>query len=340
MKLAAEKNLNRHSFPVIATKGKPLCHNQVFKQGNSQFLCEAGTYGPKQMMVLDLLATHIIHGTYNLPGKPEIDFADRIPTSNDKRVQNKSRLCMTKTLISHLVDHIYLYPEQKDIIPEHYYQDARLASIDGEYGRMKKIQTIWINDRELKKKLPIFKQYSSNEIYEMIKRTAECKIRMNYPIRCFDNGAFINIENKIFRIPSSFFRLIEVKNLKLSADNHILEREYEIRFDTILGYLFIQNAISCYTDLLPLKFYNLTDYAQLFYRLLILPYYKQVKNPIGLKEIKNRLVLKTYDTYMVRQTIKRILDELEANSFIKEPKEIKQNGEYFYGYVKTAWKEI
>jgi predicted transcriptional regulator len=43
---------------------------------------------------------------------------------------------------------------------------------------------------------------------------------------------------------------------------------------------------------------------------------------------------------MVRQTIKRILDELEANSFIKEPKEIKQNGEYFYGYVKTAWKEI
>ena len=114
----------------------------------------------KQMMIMDLLGTHIIHGTYNLPGKQEIDFADRIPTINDKRVQNMSRACMTKTLISHLVNHIYLYPEQKDIIPERYYQDGRLASIDGEYGRMKKIQTIWINDRELKKKLPIFKHIS------------------------------------------------------------------------------------------------------------------------------------------------------------------------------------
>jgi len=34
------------------------------------------------------------------------------------------------------------------------------------------------------------------------------------------------------------------------------------------------------------------------------------------------------------------MEELESNSFIKEPKEERLNREYFYAYTKNPWKEI
>ena len=133
---------------------------------------------------------------------------------------------------------------------------------------------------------------------------------------------------------------MNVNNSKLSKDGHILAREYEISFNTFWGFFFVQNCVSCYTDLLPAKFYLMSDYAQLFYRLLTLPYYKDIKNPVGIDEIRKRLVLKTKDTYMIRKVVKRILEELESNSFISNPKEDKLNGKYIFSYTKTPWKEI
>ncbi len=43
---------------------------------------------------------------------------------------------------------------------------------------------------------------------------------------------------------------------------------------------------------------------------------------------------------MNRKVVKRIMDELESNAFIKDPKEDKSNGKYAYSYVKNDWKEI
>ncbi len=86
MKLAAEKNLNRYSFPVIATKGKPLCHNQVLNKAIPSFFAKQ-EYMAEADDDNNLLGTYMIHGTYNFPSKREIDYTDRIPTSNDKRVQ-------------------------------------------------------------------------------------------------------------------------------------------------------------------------------------------------------------------------------------------------------------
>ncbi len=338
MKLAAEKNINRYSFPVIAKKGNPLCHDQVFRQGAFQFLCETGILGAQQFMILDVLSTIVIHSTYNYPITQKIDFHDRIPTMSDKRVQNVSNNFMSKAMIDYMIKDRYQCGE--DVIPEGYYRKGGLLSVDSKYGRMKEIRMLVLNDGFLKKKVSILKKYSSSEIYEMIKRTAECKIKMYYPIRCFENNSFINIPNRIYKFSSSFFRLGDVKPSKLSKNGCILERYYELKFDTLLGYSFIQNVLSGYTDLLPDKFYSMSEYSQLFYRFLILPYFKKVKNPISLKEIKNRLVLKTYDTYMLRQTVKRILAELENNSFIRNSKEIFKEGEYHYGYDRLTWNEI
>ena len=63
-----------------------------------------------------------------------------------------------------------------------------------------------------------------------------------------------------------------------------MERSYRILFNTYLGYFYFQNAVaSLYTDLLPDKFYSMSDYAQLYYRLLILPYFGKVKHSDTLK---------------------------------------------------------
>jgi len=245
---------------------------------------------------------------------------------------------MSKSLLNFMVSNIYKRGEDK--IPENYYTDEKLSSIDSNYGRIKEIRGMPINDATLKKMVPILKKYSSNQIYKMIQRTAECKIKIFYPIRCFDDGSYTNIKNEIYSFSSSFFRLTEVKPIKYSKDKKILARSYTLIFDNILSYFYVHNVLACYIDILPGRFYSLSDNAQLFYRLLVLPYFKQVKNPIGLKEIKNRLVLKTSNTTMVRKTIKRIMDELDANSFIKAPKEIKKEGEYYYEYVKLKWDEI
>ena len=162
---------------------------------------------------------------------------------------------------------------------------------------------------------------------------------MNYSIRFFDGKNFQNFPYANKNCASRFFTLVNVDETKLSKNGNVLEREYTIKFDTFLGYFFIQNCISSYVDLLPGHFYQMSDYAQLLYRMLILPYFNKAKIPISLDEIKHRLVLKS-ENYMTRKTIKRILGELEMNSFIKNHNEIILDGSYWYSYEKNPWKTV
>ena len=108
----------------------------------------------------------------------------------------------------------------------------------------------------------------------------------------------------------------------------------------------MQNATSCYMDLLPGKFYEMSDYAHYFTGFLF-SYFpnkksgKSPKNPVSLPEIRNRLVLKTKDTTMVKKVVNRILQELEGNKFISAPEENKiLGGDYMYSYKKNTWKDI
>lgn len=340
MKLAAEKNLNKFAFPVINLKGEKIEYPFKIDCGTWGFACDNGIFGAKHWMILDILGTYIIHRFYNNNQDGKIEFSDRIPTSNDNRVKYWSNFCFSYKMLKYITKR--LANHQDDIIPPAYYSDeGRIPyEVDQQNFRIKRVQILNITDSYLKSQLPFLKKYSSKQICEIIKQTSDCKILMNLPIRFFDGKNYQNFPYNNYHKLYTFFNLINVVNSKLSKDGHILEREYEIRFDTPLGYFYIQNCISCYTDLLPGKFYLMSDYAQLFYRMLILPYYNNVKNPIGIEEIKKRLVLKTKDTYMVRKIIKRILDELESNTFIKDPIENKSKGKYQYSYIKTPWKEI
>lgn len=338
MKLASEKNLNKNVFPVIRMKGKPVKYPFGRRHGPSGFACYKGTLRAKELMILDIIGTATIHQTYNNTFGQGIEYGHRIPTQNETKVKQISSLHTSYRTLTFLIKEILRYGDRQ--IPEHYCHEGGLPrEICANDQRIKNPLTLKLTDRHLKKQLPFLKRYSSKQICEMIQRTSECELALNYPIRFFDGKKYQNFPFNNFKIRCTFFTLVDVKKTSMSRHGHVLEREYEIRFDSLLGYFFVQNSVSCYTDLVPGKFYLMSEYAQLFYRLLILPFYGNAKNPLSLAEIKHRLVLKA-DNYMVRKTVKRILDELEANSLIKEPKELKNTGRYMFSYEKMAWKDI
>jgi hypothetical protein len=336
MKLAAEKNLNKFAFPLFSIKDRKIVNPCSASYSNFGFRLDKGEFGPKNWLVMDILGALIIHTGYNLRnGKPE--FAHKIPTQIDGRVKKASGTDISYKLLNYLVKR--MNPE--GIIPGALYgKDANLRDIDPSHSRIRPAYSVTFTDSYLKEQIPFLAKYSSNQLHEMILKTSECSVRMNYPVRFFDGKGYQNFPFNNYNFPCRLFTLLPVVNSKVSSDGHILERRYQVKFDTFLGYFYFQNCISCYVDLLPDKFYSMSDYAQLFYRMLVLPYFDKVKNPIGIEEIRKRLALKTKDTYMVRKVVQRILEELEGNLFIKEPKEERLNGEYFYGYTKKSWKEI
>ena len=336
MKLAAGKNLNKFAFPLFSIKGRKIVNPCSVSYSTFGFRLDKGEFGPKNWLVMDILGTLIIHTAYNLrSGKAE--FVGRIPTQNDPRVKKASEAGISYKLLKFLVKR--MNPE--GIIPEALYgADADLRNIDPSHSRLRKVYSVTFTDSYLKEQIPFLAKYSSSQLHEMIRKTSECSVRMNFPVRFFNGKGYQNFPFNNYNSPCRLFTLSPVVDSKVSSDGHILERRYEVKFDTFLGYFYFQNCISCYVDLLPDKFYLMSDYAQLFYRMLVLPYFNDVKNPVGIEEIRKRLALKTKDTYMVRKVVKRVLEELESNSFIKEPKERRLNGKYSYGYTKNFWKEI
>jgi hypothetical protein len=340
MKLASEKSFNRSICPVMNIKGKTVTYPFELKYNNFCFVSGCGILGPKEMMIMDIMGTKLIHFCNG-----DQNFSDRIPTNNEKRIKEASGKYMSAKLIKYVRGN--LTQQHKGIIPESWYDIiGRLFHIDKKHCRIKKALTIELDDGNLRKELPFLRKYSSKQIAKMIIQTSECVLWMNYPI-CFHTGKQYKIfpfDN--FRLPSRLFTIAKIDESKKSKNGNILERKYYIQFNTILGYAFMQNMLSCYMDLVPGKFYELSDYAQLYYRMFILSYYpnkktgKIPKNPITIDEIRKRLVLKTKDTYTVRKIIKRILEELASNRFIKDFTEEMIEGKYVYRYTRNSWKEI
>jgi hypothetical protein len=342
MKLAAERNLNKFLFPIFTIMGRPIDNYPYHAQYNMlELFCDKREFGAKNWMIMDVLGTYLIHKCYNL-NDGILEFKHTIPTSKDRRVMDVSGYKMGHGQINYLMEQIRYCHKEQNYLSEDVAQDSLLRYIDPANQGMKMIQTLKVKDSFLRQQVAPLRPYTSTEIHEMLKGTSEFMVRMMYSIRYFDSESkkYSNYAFNNYNLSSRLFSLTGSEITKTTGSGHILEREYTISFDTLLGYFYCQNCLSCFTDLLPDKFYDLSDYAQLLYRTLILPYFKGAKIPIGINEIRHRLVLKTRDTFMVRKVIRRILDELEANSFIREPKEIKFNGEYAYSYIKNTWVEM
>jgi hypothetical protein len=339
IKLASEKSFNRSICPVMNIKGKTVTYPFVLKYDNFHLQSGRGILGPKNMMIMDIIGTKLIHFLHE-----NQSFSSRIPMSNEKSVKALSGKFMSAKLIGYMTGH--LSPLQEGKIPEGWYsEEGKLSDIDEEHTRIKKPLFITLNDGNLRRELPFLRKYSSKQIHDIIVQTSECVLWMNYPICIYTGKRYEVFPFDNFGLNSRLFTLEKIYP-KVSKNNNVLEREYLIRFDTILGYAFMQNVASCYTDLLPGNFYEMSDYAQLYYRLFILCYFpnkktgKTPKNPISIDEIRQRLVLTTKDMFMVKKVIRRILEELTENHFIKGFTEEVLDKKYVYGYTRNSWKEM
>jgi hypothetical protein len=336
MILIADKNLNKFGYPVFPIKGREIKHPYTASYENRNFNCTAGYMKPENWMIMDILGTYIYHKAYNSSGDA-INYGKKTLSMHNPRVQHTSKQGLHRDILNMLLN-ASLSSNDGIINPDYY---KSLASNRFREYTLRPILSGKIVEGVLKNIYPFLKKYSSIQFQDIIRNTANCKIGMTYPVRYYDGMEYINIKYDNYNCPCSFFTLDRINITKTSSNGNVLERSYELTFNTYLGYFFIQNAVSSlYTDLLPDKFYSLSDYAQLYYRLLILPYFGKVKNPIRMDEIRHRLDLKTSDTSMLRKTIKRILDELKEESFIRNFEESDKYGQYMYGYEKTPWKEI
>ena len=337
MKLAVEKNLNKCAFPIFSVKGRSIEHPVLAKYKQAEVLCHSGMFDARSWMLLDILGTCVIHRFYNW-NEGKINFEHRVPTERDHRVKRLSGKMISYRMLQHVMPELIGTPGE---IPDYLTKSGGIdKKVDKINTSMKPVRNVTISDSFIKQQVPFMKKYTSGQIHQMFSRLAELKQQMVYSVRFFDGKKYQNHPFSTDHYPYNFFSLTNIKNERVASNGNILERSYTISFNTVLGHFFVQNCLSCYCDLLPEKFYSMSDYAQLFYRMLILPYYDGNKIPMGIEEIRTRLQLKTPDTYMVRGVIKRILDELESNAFIRKPEELKLYGEYQYSYVKCSWHEI
>ena len=99
VKLAAEKCLNKYVFPVINLKGKKVSYPFTIRHNDWGFGCFEGIIGPKNLMILDILGTSIIHQIYNDRHGGTIEYKDKIPTPNDGRVKLTSGKHISKKLL-------------------------------------------------------------------------------------------------------------------------------------------------------------------------------------------------------------------------------------------------
>ncbi len=339
-KTASEKCFNKNIIPAKSIKGKPLPEGSFYNDpSNPVFECINGCFDEEDMMIMDIFGTIVLHSVYNPTSDNDSNFSKMIPKMSYQKVKEISGLYISSKLLEYFVKGTR--HAETDVIPGGYFGDGGNIpfDVDGKNQRMKLPRQLNFTDTFLKQNFTFLKKYSSKRIFELIVRLSEVQLKMKYPIRYHDGKDYKNFEYNNFNCASRLFTILNFQETKISKDNKILERYYEIRFDTLLGYFFMQNVLSCYTDLLPAHFYEMSSYAQLFHRQLILPYYNGVKIPISLEEIKARLVLKS-ENYMCRQTVGRILKELESNHFISNPKEIKDGRSYKYQYTKNKWKPL
>ena len=107
IKLASEKCLNKFSFPIISIKGKPILKYPYHVRWEAvHFICHKGNFGPRDLMIMDILGTYIIHKLYNNFGNDLPDFSKRIPTSKDSKVKDNSNQFISYKLLHYLIERL------------------------------------------------------------------------------------------------------------------------------------------------------------------------------------------------------------------------------------------
>ena len=151
--LAAEKRLNKNIFPVMSLKGKEIIYPFMKQLKDQKMRCTSGKFGPKNLMIMDILGTYAIHWAYNRFDDNSISFTSRIPTERNMKVRQISHAGISYKILRYTMR---LLPEYHDgRIPCYLYANNALPdNVDRIYKRIKRPQYYIIKDSWLKEQLP------------------------------------------------------------------------------------------------------------------------------------------------------------------------------------------
>ena len=172
---------------------------------------------------------------------------------------------------------------------------------------------------ELRKCHPSFASLNSIHILNLIDKIANYKVKLKYKVRAEidDKMSWYVFDNtKLDDNMVSLFTY-QVKPIMTSNTGVIYKRKYKISFDTSLGNLFCINVASINLDWINHDFYNLSDYTQLIYRMLINSTRSYTINTsAGI--ISKKIHFLGLNKYQVEDTIVKSFNELVSYGYLKD----------------------
>lgn len=108
---------------------------------------------------------------------------------------------------------------------------------------------------------------SSTEIHDLLLETSRVEFKLTFPVRLKSTEAKENTHRMNYY--SRFFELA-YEDMRIKSNDVVLMRRYTVIFNTLLGGLFVNNLLAKYNDKIDVRFYQLPDSAQIFYRRALL----------------------------------------------------------------------
>jgi len=184
-------------------------------------------------------------------------------------------------------------------------------------------ESILVNDLFLWKNYPFLMGLSSTQLFNLLNNTSNCKIKGFIKVRVKnDNGSTkkhklvsykLNEFENIFNLDIVSQNNGNYKNEKYMKPR---DREYKINFNSILGFILMQDIQTLNTDIINSNFYSLPEFAQFIYRKLMLTRKINTNIEIYLDELKSFLAVRSSDTHL-KNMIEKNLNSLEDVGLIK-----------------------
>jgi hypothetical protein len=291
MNIITEKSINKNVFPL--KKNGP---REKFKKGECVFRAEEGSEWD--------------HNCYKL-----IDF-------------------LSTKLMEEILSEHGIWKIEDSFIQDNYFL------LDGDDGNtIERIRNsdvynkiITVHGYELTES-PQFEKWERKRIKSIIEKTSKCKMK-------FKHNFLTKTTSDKYTLKTSYLNTLnfndtpywslfdyEVDNGTKGKDGKFYNPQYKFKFGPQFdgqfhSVFFLHNIYTKAYDVLPENFYSLTPITSNFYRLYLLGLYsrnkkKDINVHVDFIEAARLLGLTTKSESPLKQTIKRILNELKSKEFIK-----------------------
>ena len=154
---------------------------------------------------------------------------------------------------------------------------------------------------------------STTQIRDLLLETSRVEFKLTFPVRLNCTESKENIHRMNYY--SRFFEL-GYENQNVKSNGVVLARRYVIHFNTVLGELFVNNLLAKFNDRIDIRFYQLPDSAQIFYRRALV-HHSYKTSPFNLATIAKFSCLTDRNPWNLATTVEtNILQPLRAYGFI------------------------